>query len=664
MARVRGLPIYAVLLLPGLLVLYFSFHAGGYFPRQVAIAGLVVTQVLILFLLLTNNPFERLSWPAVAATVAMALFAGWILLSQLWSDSPARSILEFDRALMYLVALLLFTFIGGRPERLRFATRIIALAIAIVGICALITRLAPDVWPTEPNLQNNRLSWPLTYWNALGILVAFGTILCFHLACCRSEPRVVRVLGAAAVPVLATTVFFTFSRGPMWAGAIGLIAYVVAGRPRALLTGAVATVPATFIALTTAYDQDLLATSTPTTAAAQVQGHHVARVVIACVIAAAIVRALLLLVDERRSRTVGEYFPVRVRQVVVGLAAAVVVVAGISAVASGDVNRAYHRVADDDPTSGKDFRARLTSVGSAARIEQYRASNAGYRENRLHGTGAGTYDLTWQQFRPRFFQIVDAHSLYIETLGEMGIVGFLLIGSVVLALLATALARSRGADRAAYGVVFGAGLAWAIHAGVDWDWEMPATTLPVIALGGLALGSARSRLGAVAPSPDTRLAMGLCCVACLLTPILVIGSQSRLNDGLGAFQSGSCPDAVSDVRDSLRWIASRTEAYQVMAYCQIINDYPVQGLQAAEKAHRYDPHNWETDAWLAVAQAAAGQDPRPAIQRAVVRNPKLTDLRQIRRYLDGSKPSEWRANAGRARRALASTGQVAILNPH
>src|SRR3954452_23882963 len=253
MARVRGLPIYAVLLLPVLLVLYFSFHAGGYFPRQVAIAGLVVTQVLILFLLLTNNPFERLSWPAVVVTVSMALFAGWILLSQLWSDSPARSILEFDRALMYLVALLLFTFIGGRPERLRFATRIIALAIAIVGICALITRLAPDVWPTEPNLQNNRLSWPLTYWNALGILAAFGVVLCFHLACSRNEPRVVRVLGAAAVPVLATTVFFTFSRGPMAAGIVGLVAYVIVARPRALLTGALATVPTTLVALKTAY---------------------------------------------------------------------------------------------------------------------------------------------------------------------------------------------------------------------------------------------------------------------------------------------------------------------------------------------------------------------------------------------------------------------------
>src|SRR2546423_15516805 len=132
--KARELPVAAVLLLPGLLVLYFSFHAGGYFPRQVAIACLVLAQLLVLYLLLTGNPLARLSWPAVVACTAMALFAGWILLSELWSASPARSVIEFDRSLMYLVALLLFTFLGGRPQRLRLTVRAIAAAIAVVGI--------------------------------------------------------------------------------------------------------------------------------------------------------------------------------------------------------------------------------------------------------------------------------------------------------------------------------------------------------------------------------------------------------------------------------------------------------------------------------------------------------------------------------------------------
>jgi hypothetical protein len=29
--------------------------------------------------------------------------------------------------------------------------------------------------------------------------------------------------------------------------------------------------------------------------------------------------------------------------------------------------------------------------------------------------------------------------------------------------------------------------AWAVHAGLDWDWEMPAVTLPALALGAAAI---------------------------------------------------------------------------------------------------------------------------------------------------------------------------------
>ena len=82
------------------------------------------------------------------------------------------------------------------------------------------------------HVADDRLSYPLTYWNALGLLAAVGTILCFHLTCSRAEPPAVRVLGAAAVPLLVTTLFFTFSRGAIAAGIVGLVAYVVIGRPR------------------------------------------------------------------------------------------------------------------------------------------------------------------------------------------------------------------------------------------------------------------------------------------------------------------------------------------------------------------------------------------------------------------------------------------------
>ena len=44
-----------------------------------------------------------------------------------------------------------------------------------------------------------------------------------------------------------------------------------------------------------------------------------------------------------------------------------------------------------------------------------------------------------------------------------------------------AAAAYRRAPVAASGAV-AAVAAWAVHAGLDWDWEMPAVTLPVLIL--------------------------------------------------------------------------------------------------------------------------------------------------------------------------------------
>ena len=42
---------------------------------------------------------------------------------------------------------------------------------------------------------------------------------------------------------------------------------------------------------------------------------------------------------------------------------------------------------------------------------------------------------------------------------------------------------------------------WALHAAVDWDWEMPALTLVAIVLGGLVLTSPDRRAAAGARAP-------------------------------------------------------------------------------------------------------------------------------------------------------------------
>ena len=65
------------------------------------------------------------------------------------------------------------------------------------SVCALLTRLAPDVWLVENPTVKERLSYPLTYRNALGLLAVLGTVFCAGLTCGGRDPRLSRVLTAA-----------------------------------------------------------------------------------------------------------------------------------------------------------------------------------------------------------------------------------------------------------------------------------------------------------------------------------------------------------------------------------------------------------------------------------------------------------------------------------
>ena len=224
-----------------------------------------------------------------------SLFALLQLLSGYWSDSHARALLEFNRTLLYLAVFVLFASMARREVALRLMVWGLALTLTIVSGAGLLSRLLPETFPTEPSFLASRLSYPLTYWNSLGVLAGVGMVLCLHLASRARGPIAVRVLAAAALPMLATTVLLTFSRGAILATGVGLIAYVLAGRSRGLLSALLAAVPFTILAVKSGYDAEALATATPTTREAVEQGGDVARTVAACMAGSAIVRLALAL---------------------------------------------------------------------------------------------------------------------------------------------------------------------------------------------------------------------------------------------------------------------------------------------------------------------------------------------------------------------------------
>src|SRR3954469_3416168 len=292
----------ALAFLPTALIVFFSFNGGGYFPGSVGFAALLVSQMIVVRVLVADDPFAGFSRQLAVVVALLAVFTAFVLASTLWSDSEDRALIEFDRSLLYLLVLVLMGLLLRRVDRIKWIVR--GCAIAAFAVCAagLLSRVLPHVWHTAPGVSNNRLSFPLTYWNALGLLAAIGLLLCVGLAASDRESRVSRAVAAAAVPVLACTLLFTFSRGAMAVTVVGLIAYVALPRQRALPGALLAIVPPTVVALIVAYGADELATRHPATARGVAQGKDVALALALCMLAAAALRLGLSVLDRRMER--------------------------------------------------------------------------------------------------------------------------------------------------------------------------------------------------------------------------------------------------------------------------------------------------------------------------------------------------------------------------
>jgi O-antigen ligase len=138
-----------------------------------------------------------------------------------------------------------------------------------------------------------------------------------------------------------------------------------------------------------------------------------------------------------------------------------------------------------------------------------------YKMNPLTGSGAGTFDSFWLHYRPISSFARDAHSLYVETLAELGPLGLALL---VLALAVPLLALRRRGDPL-LAAAAGAYVAFALHVAVDWDWELPAVTLGGLACGAALLAGSR-RSGARAIHPVAQL--GLVAVAVALAVVAIV----------------------------------------------------------------------------------------------------------------------------------------------
>jgi hypothetical protein len=138
--------------------------------------------------------------------------------------------------------------------------------------------------------------------------------------------------------------------------------------------------------------------------------------------------------------------------------------------------------------------SRLGTAAGSHRYQYWAAALHAFESKPLTGIGPGTYQFYWAQHGSIYEFIRNAHSLYLETLAETGVVGFVLIAGFLLVLLGAGVvgaldATARSRRRATVAAATASLLAFLTAAAYDWVWQLPAVALVALLLGAGILAS-------------------------------------------------------------------------------------------------------------------------------------------------------------------------------
>jgi hypothetical protein len=597
---------------------------GGYFPGDWGLATLAFVLVAATVVLVADLP--RPSRGELAFLGGLAALAAWAALSTVWSPGATAPVLEAERGLLYLAAaaaaVLLLSFREAVPALLG---GVVAGAVA-VALYALGTRLYPGrVGGAYDPSSGYQLAEPVGYWNALGLLAAMAILLAAGFA---AHGRLVaRLLAAVSFVVLLPTLYFTFSRGALAALVLGACVLIVVDsrRTRLLVSGVVLGAPAALGVLLASRYHALTATGDSLTTA-QREGRELAGILVVLGLVAA-AAAVGLHLGERRVR-----LPARAGTVFVSAVAVVtaLAVAGAVAAAGGPAD-VVERTADafgETPTTGEgDLQRRLLSGSGNGRDEYWRVAWGMVEDGPALGTGAGSFEAHWLRERPVAFHARDAHNLYLETLAELGPVGLvLLLGTLALPLTALpSVRRYRFAPAAAAALA-----AYLLHAGVDWDWEMPAVTIPALfcATVLLALGrpdeppwlTGRRRAGALV----------------LLAPIAAVALVAHVGNRAVAASVAATGVAdpergLDEAKRAAAWAPWSEEAWQLRGEAELELGAADAARRSLRRALDRNEESWSI--WFDLALASEGEARERALGRAVTLNPLSPEIRDLRTKL-------------------------------
>lgn len=563
---------------------------------------------------LVGLPRPELSNEAIVALAFLVAFVAWNGISVLWSIQPDRSWAYLNRGLVYVAFALIGLWLG---PWLREWAYVLAAALALPLGWALLGKAIPALGSSG---RIARLSSPIGYWNALGLLFAMALPLAVWLAARPDHRHWLRAAGVVYIYALVVGLLLTYSRGGVLAAGAAIVLWLVLGSPRvesaaALLLGCGAGLGVAVWAFT----RPGLTTDRAEHSLRVHDGAWFGVVFSLAAVAVAALAYLGSLAEERRPLSdARRRFVGRVALGVLCLGVAV----GLVALAVESKPQGWFREFASQPTNAslQGGPQHLANASSSSRWLWWKEAWRAWDGQPWRGTGAGSFELTHRLLRTNTIVVTEPHNLPLQFLSETGVVGFFLALVSIGAAGVGVARRLRGREPAAVALAVLAA-AYVLHALVDFDWDFVAVTAPfLLSVGALLSGPAARDESRLVWSPAPA-AVAVAVALSLLTPWF---AERATDAARSAIADGRPLLAYRDARDarSLNPLALDPLLVQAAALEQL-GDFQSARERYLE-AVRLQPLNWRSWYWLGRFEEGQEDWARalPPLERAVELDPQ------------------------------------------
>jgi O-antigen ligase len=431
-----------------------SLAAGDWLP-------LAILAALLLAMVAAAGAAVRPPRLILIGAGALLALAGWNAASIGWSASPAGARDEALLTGLYFTAMLLPVVTLAGPKERRNALAIVVAALACLGLLTAF-ELALSAKPLTL-LFGGRLDFPVSYVNACSALFVIGFWPAVVMAAQRQSRLATRIAASGAGSLFLALAIAAQSKGTVLGLAVSALLIFALTPSRLRLLGvtlfAAAPAAAAIVPLTAPYRSSAVSVA-----------HRAGWTALGVFVAGAALAIVYVLVDRRlelgaaRRRLVSRG---ALALLVAGLAASVIAffvrVPAPGAWVSKEWTSFKHKHPADSGST------HLTALGSN-RYDFWRVTLDEAAAHPLRGIGGRGFYSAYLQHRRSDETPLRAHSLYLDTLAELGVPGLLLL---LLGVGAPLVLLARRLSQPCAVAAFGAATYFLAHAAVDWIWTVP-----------------------------------------------------------------------------------------------------------------------------------------------------------------------------------------------